>query len=197
MRTSAPALLPLFRSDLQARLLALLFLDAGRGYATSDLRAATGASPASLHRELARLEGAGLVEVEHVGRTKVHRAAQDSPLFEPLRILIERTMGIEVALRTRLEPIAGIELAAIYGSFAEGRVGPGSDIDLLVVSDADLGEIYDAVAEVEALAGREIQVRAYASAEFARLLSEGSGFLATVLGRPLAPLLGSIPRGPA
>jgi predicted nucleotidyltransferase len=193
MRTSAPALLPLFRSELQARLLTLLFLDADRGYATSDLRDKTGASPASLHRELARLEAAGLAEVEHVGRTKIHRAAAGSPLFDPLRTLIERTLGIEVALRARLEPIAGIELAAIYGSLAEGRVGPGSGIDLLVVGDADLGEVYDAVADVERLAGREIQVRGYASSEFARLLRERSGFITTVLSRPLTPLVGSIP----
>lgn len=192
MRTTAPPLLPLFRSDLQARLLSILLLETGEPIATPDLARRTGASAASLHRELARLEDAGVIEHDRIGRTKRYRAATDSPIHAPLRELVERTVGIEPMLRARLERLPGVEAAALFGSWAAGAVGPSSDVDLLVVGNMDRAALLRIAREVEEVAGREVNVTAYSRDEFRRRRRDGSGFLATVLDRPLVPLVGSV-----
>jgi predicted nucleotidyltransferase len=194
MRTAGPALLPIFRSDLQARLLTILMLEDGDPLPTPELGRRTGASAASLHRELRRLEDAGLIERDAVGRTKRYRAAQGSPLHEPLRELVTRSLGVEATLRSRLQSLPGVEAAAIFGSWAAGRVGPDSDIDLLVVGNVDRDGLLALAREVELLAGREVNVTAYRPAEFRRRRRGRVGFLATVLDRPLIPLVGDLPR---
>ncbi len=93
MRTSSPAELPIFRSRLQADLLALLFSSAGIGLTVKDLAEQTAASRSSVQRELARLLGAGFLELEENGRTSVYRPA-DSPVRGPLGELIEVTVGV-------------------------------------------------------------------------------------------------------
>jgi predicted nucleotidyltransferase len=185
-------MLPIFRSDLQARLLAALLLDGGSPLTARELAGRTGAKAATLHRELARLEQAGLIRHDRVGRTKRYLAADDSPLHEPLRALLERTLGVEPLLRRSLERVDGVDSAAIFGSWAAGHSAEGSDIDLLVVGDVDRDDLLAAVREVESQVHREIDVTAYRPDEFDRRREQGSGFLRTVLRGPLIPLVGEI-----
>ncbi|HVE68791.1 MAG TPA: nucleotidyltransferase domain-containing protein [Solirubrobacteraceae bacterium] len=192
MRTAAPRILPLFRSELQARLLAVLLLGDDEPQSTSRLAALTDASAASLNRELRRLEDAGIIEHERVGRSKLYRAAAGSPVHAPLRELLARTLGVEPLLRERLAAVPGVAAAALFGSWAAGRIGPASDIDLLVVGDVDRDRLLREVREVERVVGREINLTAYRPDEFARRRRERSGFLATVLARPLTPLVGDL-----
>ncbi|MDX6698901.1 MAG: hypothetical protein QOE65_2298 [Solirubrobacteraceae bacterium] len=192
MRTKPPGALPIFRSDLQARLLAVLLLGDDRPASTRDLGTATGASAASLHRELRRLEDAGIVEHDRVGRSKLYRAAIGSPLHAPLRELLERTLGVETTLRERLAAVPGVELAAIFGSWAAGRVASDSDVDVLVVGDVERDRLLREIREVERVAGREVNVTAYDSAEFERRRADRGGFVATILSRPLTPLIGEL-----
>lgn len=192
MRTQAPPLLPIFRSNLQAQVLAALLLDDEPQLTTSELRERTGATPASLHRELKRLEGAGLIEHEAIGRANRYHAATDSPLHEPLVELLRRTLGVEPLLSQRLSVVDGVEAAAIFGSWAQGNVTEGSDIDLLVIGDVDRGDLLAAVRSVEDVAAREIDVTAYRREEFDRRVEAGSGFLRTVLRGPLIELVGKV-----
>ena len=192
MRTAAPATLPLFRSDLQARLLAVLLAPGAEPLTAAELRERLGASPASLHRELERLTGAGIVEAESVGRTLRHRAAPDSPLVGPLRELVRRTLGVEAVLARDLAALDGIEAAAIYGSWARGAITPRSDIDVLIVGDVEPAAAYDAVREAERLSGREVDVRVYAADDLRRRAADGSTFIGEVLTHDLTPLVGDV-----
>jgi len=195
MRTKPPPQLPLFRSNLQARVLAAIVLGNGDTMlGTRDLAARTGAAPTSLQRELQRLEDAGIIRSETIGRAKRYGAARDSPLHRPLRELLRRTVGVEAELKRRLSELPGVRAAAIFGSWAHGKVGPASDIDLLVVGDLEREELVDVLRDVERLAGREISVSAYRFEEFERRLRDGSGFLTTVLSRPVIELVGELPR---
>lgn len=192
MRSKPPDLLPIFRSDLQARLLAALLLDDREPLTAQQLIERLDATSTTLNRELGRLERAGMVEHDRVGRTRRYRAAAGSPLHAPLRELLQRTLGVEPLLRRALGEVEGIEAAAIFGSWAEGSASEGSDVDLLVIGDMQRAAVLDAVRSVEEIAAREIDVTAYRADEFERRRAEGSGFLRTVLRGPLIQLIGEI-----
>jgi predicted nucleotidyltransferase len=192
MRTAPPDLLPIFRSDLQAELLAALFLGDNRAVPASELVERTSAPAASVYRELARLVGAGLIEREQERRGAGFLPAKDSPLYEPMRVLLERTMAVEPQLTRALEGIDGIDAAAIFGSWAARKPGGGSDIDLLVIGSMDRDELLAGIERIERLAKREIDVTAYRSDDFERRRAEGSGFIRTVLRGPLIPLIGEV-----
>jgi predicted nucleotidyltransferase len=198
MRTTAPFIAPFFRSELQARLLAALLLGSDAELTAGDLQDRLGASRSGVHQELVRLVDAGVLERRSVGRTALYRAASDSPIVEPLRLLVERTLGVEAELRRRLNAIEGIEAAAIFGSWASGTsIRPQSDVDVLVIGRADPDRLESAIRDVEGLVGREVNLARYDREDWLRRVREGSGFARTVLDRPRIDLVGEVPENDA
>jgi predicted nucleotidyltransferase len=184
--------LSLFRSKLQARMLGLILLSPERTWTASELAARLEATSVSVHRELHRGLAAGVLVREAVGRTHLYQAATDSPLYEPLRLLLERTVGVEAELRRALEGVPGIEAAFIHGSFAsQTKIRPTSDVDLLVLGDADPHALRSTVRKVEARVGREIDVLAYRPDEFAALAEGGNSLVRRIIRGPVTPLVGS------
>lgn len=192
MRTSAFSLLPIFRSELQARLLALLFLNPDREWPGPELARRTETARQTVNDEVRRLGAAGLVIAKTTGTAKLYRAPIESPLYEPLRELIEKTLGVEVALVRVLADVPGIESAAIYGSWAAGHLHPTSDLDLLIIGEVDFDDVSDVVREVEELAGREIGINVYTREELNQRIASGGGFIKNILSREMKPLIGDV-----
>lgn len=194
MRTQPPAIAPFFRSQLQARLLAALLLSATEEVGVPELQDRLGASRSGINQELGRLLDAGILTRRMVGRSALYRPAADSPLVGPLRTLVERTVGVEPELRRALAAVDGVEAAAIYGSWAAGTsVRPLSDVDVLVIGDADADALERAIRRVERLAGREVNLTRYDRDDWLERVRQGSGFARTVLDRPRIALVGEIP----
>lgn len=184
--------LSLFRSELQLRMMGLLLLNPQETWTASELTKRLEATSISVHRELHRGLSAGLLVRDAVGRTYLYKAATDSPLYEPLRLLLERTVGVEPELRRALEGVRGVEAAFIHGSFAkQTKIKPTSDVDLLVLGDADPHALRRAVRRVEARVGREIDVMAYRPDEFAMLAKGGNSLVRGIIRGPVTPLVGS------
>lgn len=118
MRTSVPNALPLFRSEMQVRLLALLILQPERSWTLAELAKALENYPlSSVYRELRRIEAAGLLVRDISSRPHRFSGARKSPLFEPLSDLLQRTVGVEGELQKALD-VPGVVAAAIHGSWA-------------------------------------------------------------------------------
>lgn len=191
MRTAAPALLPLFRSEVQVRMLALLLLQPERGWRLQELADTLATPQSSIHRELSRAEAAGIISRDAAARPHIFRAATDEPLNEPLGELLRRSVGIEEQLRTVLQR-SGVVAAVIHGSWAGGPRRPDSDIDVLVVGDADLRELRRHVRPIGKAAGRTIDLTVLTPDEFRRLLANRSSFARRVLEGPSTPLVGDL-----
>jgi predicted nucleotidyltransferase len=189
---SVTAALPIFRSELQLRILALMLLGPDQTWTTPELAKRFDAPPVTIHRELRRALDAGLLVREAIGRTYLYRAATNSPLYEPLRLLLERTVGIEVELRRALEDVPGVEAAFIHGSFARNtKFKPTSDIDVIVIGNAEPHTLRRRIRRVESQLGREIDVLAYSRAEFASLAESGNSLVRGIIRGPVTPLIGS------
>src|SRR3954466_1627537 len=147
MRTEAPLLAPIFRSEGQARLLSTLLLT-GDELSVTDLAKRAGLAYPTAHREVARLVEAGILGERQVGRTRLIRANGESPLVEPLREILTVATGPVVMLAKELARLDGIESAFLYGSFAArmlGDAGPAPhDIDVMVLGDPDVDAVYEA-----------------------------------------------------
>lgn len=191
MRTSAPSLLPLFRSEMQVRLLALLLLQPEREWTLRALADALAAPTSSVHRELARAEDAGIVLRDGTARPHRFRAATEDPLHEPLVTLLQRSVGVEEQLRTVLRR-GDVSAAVIHGSWVSGTRRPDSDIDVLVVGGADLRELRRAVRPVGRTAGRTIDLTLLSEAEFQGLLADGSSFVRKLMESPTTRLVGDL-----
>jgi predicted nucleotidyltransferase len=85
-----------------------------------------------------------------------------------------------------------VQAAAIYGSWVTGARRPDSDIDGLVVGDADLGWLRKLVRPIGKSAGRNVDLTALGGDEFRRLLAERSSFIRRVTEAPMTLLVGDL-----
>lgn len=189
---STTLVLPIFRSQLQLRMLGLLLSSPDRSWTTAELADRLDAPSISVHRELRRALDAGLLTRTPVGKSYLYQAATESPLYEPLLLLVERTVGVEVELRQVLEGLPGVEAAFIHGSFASGQtIRPTSDVDVLVLGSVDPHLLRRRVRSVEKRVGREIDVLAYTATEFAALAESGNSLVREILRGPVTVIVGS------
>lgn len=192
MRTDHPSLLPMFRSQMQVEALGLLLLQPAREWSLDELAEIVDSPKSSVHRELRRATDAGLLVRDDAQRPHRYRAAVDSPAYEPLRELLERTVGVADRLRNALEGIAGVQVAAIHGSWASGKVGPTSDIDVVVIASGDDREARKAIRRVCRDAGREADI-SLLSLEAAKEMAElSSPFWQKLRGGPRIDLIGDL-----
>ncbi|HLY65409.1 MAG TPA: ArsR family transcriptional regulator [Chloroflexota bacterium] len=148
MRSQAPALLPVFRSQLQADLLAALLLNPEREYSLTDLAKRFSAPLSTVHGEVKRLTDAGLLRRRNVGRSGMVQANTDNRLVEPLTELLFLSWGPLQVVADEFSELPGAERVLIFGSWAarylQSPGPPPHDLDVLVVGQPTRADVYDA-----------------------------------------------------
>ena len=148
MRSAAPALLPIFRSQLQADILAALLLNPEQEYSLTDLAKRFGVPLSTVHGEVGRLTRAGLLRRRNVGRSAMVRANSRNRLVEPLSELLFLAWGPMQVIADEFEGLKGAERVLIFGSWAarylQWHGPPPNDLDILVVGGPSRGDVYDA-----------------------------------------------------
>jgi len=178
--------------DVRQGILAATLLAPEKAWFLSELAEHLGTSPSSLQRELQSLAKSGILERRADGRRTYYRAQTSAPVFNELRALFSKTVGIIPVLKTELERFADrIKWAAIYGSVARGEEGGASDIDLLIVGEIGMTELVPALRRLERRFGREVNVTRYSEREFLAKRSGGDCFLNSVLKGKLIAVTGS------
>ncbi|MFZ0160215.1 MAG: hypothetical protein WAL50_14405 [Kineosporiaceae bacterium] len=186
MRVAAPALLPVFRSRLQGVLLALFLGQPDRDWTLDELATSTGNPYATVGNEVRRLQGAGLVSVRTVGRTKLLRANTSSPYFGPLAQVVMMSFGPPLIVSEELATLPGVDQAFIFGSWAAryaGEPGPAPhDIDVLLVGTPHRDDAYEAAARAQQRLGREVNVTIRSRARWDK---DQDGFTVQLRSSPL------------
>jgi len=164
MRTSSSPLLAIFRTPLQGRILAEVYLrERSADLSISQLARTLGDPVASVHREASRLVDSGLLAEQTVGRTRILSRPEPSLVTGPLTDLLAVTFGPLPVLTELLAEVEGIGEAFLYGSWAAratGEPGPAPrDVDVLVVGDADLDDLDEVAQQAERRLRREVNIR--------------------------------------
>jgi len=179
-------------STTQQRVLGLLFGQPERSFYASEIIGFVGAGSGAVQRELAKLEGSGLVTTKRIGNQKHFQANQDSPIFDELCSIVLKTVGMVEPIRKALEPLASqIQAAFIFGSVAKRQDRASSDIDLMIVSDTlTLADVFGVLEPVNALVGRQVNPTIYNLADFHNRLVEGNPFVTRVMAQPKTWVIG-------
>lgn len=118
-------------------------------------------------------------------------AATADAAYKPLAELLRRSVGVESELRAVLDR-PDVHAAVIYGSWASGTRRPDSDIDVLVVGDADQGELRRLLRPIGKATSRTIDLTVLRDEEFRRLLAESSSFAGSVWEAPVSTVVGDL-----
>ena len=182
----APTLFP------AARLAVLQWLvDAEDGLHLRELERRSGLNKHGLARELHALRDAGILVSTQVGNQIIYRLNPECPIYDELRSIIRKTVGLAGVMREALEPFADrIELAYVYGSFARGEVRPDSDVDLMIVGAVSLREVSSAIRAAGRSLRRIVNPTSYASDEYAAERRTEDSFVDRVHNGPRIDVIG-------
>lgn len=192
MRTTAPPLLPIFRSRLQGELLAATLLHPEREESVTSLARRLGADVGTVQREVSRLEEAGILKSRRLGQVRLVAANTSSPIHRPLTEVVLRSFGPVHVVREEFAHIRGVEETFLFGSWAaryRGEEGPApADIDVLIVGRPNRDAVYEAALRAEARLGQRVNatIRSKAAWEAGR-----DGFVRELRRSSLVPVEGT------
>lgn len=184
--------LSLIKSKIRRELLGLFFTNPESRYYARQLQSMLKVSIGSLHRELCNLEDQGILASEPLGNLKLYSVNMKHPLYQELKAIIFKTVGVEGRLRNVLNSIDGIEMAIVYGSFAAGTDRLSSDIDLFLIGDFDVNMLNKRLSEIESALSREINYVHMSKKELVLAKKAGDALIERILKEPKLPLIGDM-----
>lgn len=190
MRTSAPPLLAIFRSQLQGDLLAQVFLGSTEAASISDLARRLDAPVATVHREVARLRDAGVLATARLGRAQLVTADDANPALGPLRELVLIAFGPRQVVTDEFTSVPGLRELDIFGPWAArygGEAGPvPGGVDVLVVGDVERDAVDDAARRARGHLRRPVNPTVVSAARWA---ANAQPFLRQIRSGPLLRLI--------
>lgn len=179
------------KSKTKIAILGLFFNEPAREFYLRQLESITGYSVGNIRREMIKLEKSGLFLSRIMGKMKLYRLNAAHPLYNEIKNIVRKTIGIEGRLKEIIKKYQDIRFAFIYGSFARGKDKALSDIDLIVIGGKDLKGIKTCIYEYQSKIGREINSIIYSPEEFLSKFRAGNHFIHSIIKEPKIFLKGA------
>lgn len=184
-------ILSIKKSKLREDLLTLYFTNPDKKYYLRELERILNHSVANIRRELINLESTGLFRSENKGNQVYYYLNQSYLLFDELKSIIFKTLGIVRLLHDVLIKFKDIRHAFIYGSFAKGEQREDSDIDLMIIGQVNEDELIDKLNNLEKRLQREINYTIYNKEEFNQKKEKGNSFILDIIQGDKIILIGN------
>jgi len=143
-----------------------------------------------LRKELISLEEEGLFSSLRQGNLLYYSLNKGYPLYNEIKAIVFKTVGIQGALSKILLDIKGIEAAFIYGSYAKSTANAKSDIDLFILGNPDEDILVEKINKLEKSLSREINYSIYSKANFKKKKKEKDSFIEDLLANKKIFLIG-------
>jgi len=178
------------KSKLRSHLLVLYFSHPEKEYYLRELERILQKPVAYISRELLRLEKTGLFISQFKGKQKYFSLNKKYPLYEDIKRIIFKTIGIEGSLKKILQEIEDIKIAFIFGSYAKGTEDAMSDIDLMIIGNPDEDKLVSLIRNLEHEIDREIYYHIYSPADLKKKIIEKDSFIGNILSGSKIYLIG-------
>jgi len=156
----------LFSKNRRA-VLALLYGHPDETFYLRQIVRLSGGGLGAVQRELRQLAAAGILRRTTRDTLVYFQANKDCPVFEELKSMVVKTVGVADVLQVALARLAErITAAFIFGSIARAGQTRDSDVDLVVIGEVAFADVVAALTEAQETLGREINPVVYSCSEF-------------------------------
>lgn len=178
------------KSKIRREIFSLFFTNPEQKYYLRQLERLLGFSAGNIRRELLNLVQDGLFHTEKQGNLFYYSLNTDHALYEEIKSIVFKTIGVEGSLRDCLSNLKNIKTAFIYGSFASQSEKKSRDIDVMIIGDPEISELNRRIRELEHKMSREIHVTIYSLAEYETKKKDKRRFILDLLKSPKIILIG-------
>jgi len=174
----------IFKSKTRKELFRLYFTNPDHEYYLRELERILNIPVSMIRKELIRLEEEGVFLFRRKGNLTYYLLNQSYPLFDELKSIVFKTIGVQGLLREVLSKIRGIEVAFIYGSFAKHEEIAKSDIDLLIIGKFNDSRLLREINKLEKVLKREINYSIFRRDEWEKKMDEKDSFVIDLRKHP-------------
>ena len=184
-------LLNLGRSKLRESILRLYFINPDNEYYLRQLEKILKATVGNIRRELLNLKKTGLFLSRKKGRLDFYYLNKKYPLFNELKQIVNKTIGLVDEIKKDITKIKGIETAFIYGPIAKGDNNLRADIFLFIIGQTDKIKLSSSMRKLEKKLKRNINIYVVNRKEFVFKKDIKDFFIYDLLKRPKIFLVGN------
>lgn len=177
------------RSNTRNKILHYFFSNEQKEIYINALARLIQSDPKNVYRILVQLEQEGILKSEFKGKERYFSSYMQNPLYKSHKNIFLKTAGLEQMLRDRLKAVAGLREVYLYGSYAQGRWGPLSDIDLLLVGEHKGIAAQRVLYGIQKETGREINAVNMRPEDFRERKRSNDRFLKSVFEKKVIHLL--------
>ncbi|MFA6106648.1 MAG: nucleotidyltransferase domain-containing protein [Patescibacteria group bacterium] len=157
-----------FKSKITKEVLGYLLLNPREELYLNEMSRKFGLDRGNLARKLAELEKEGIIVKNKKGNLSLYKINRGYPFLAELKKIFQKSYGLENLLKEKLKKIKGLNMAVIFGSYANDRLSAESDIDLLLVGSHKSLDAQAEIAELQKKFGREINIIDMTEKEFGK-----------------------------
>lgn len=178
-------------SETRKAILELYFAFPEKKYYLRELERILDLPVQNIRRDLVQLEKGGIFKREAVGNQVYYYLNNESPIFEELKKIVSKTIGMESQIKELFSGEDGVKAAFIFGSFAGGAEDNISDVDLMIIGEIDEDGLIKKISKIEDKIGREINYHIFSEKEFAKRIKDKDFFISGILAKPVIFLIGN------
>ena len=145
----------LITSKTRLRLLIKFFVSQANKGHLNGLATEMGESTNSIRRELNHLQGAGYLDKLKVNNKVEYRANINHPLFEVLRKVVLKHLGLEDVVETVLERMGDVDQIILVGDYAKGNDSGLIEV-FLIGKDLNMEYIAQLEEKIEKIIERQV-----------------------------------------
>src|SRR6478609_9488018 len=119
----------------------------------------------AIRHELNNLSKAGYIISNENGRTIEYRANVTHPLYNEIKGLVHKYLGIDQIIENIVNKLGDLQMAYLIGDYAKGK--DSGTIELLLVGEINDTYLKNLVVKVKTLIHRDIKARKLTEEEFA------------------------------
>lgn len=181
-----------FLKNGTGQVLFLFFKDSEKRLYLREISRLLKKEPGCFQRILDDLVKEGILKDEREANLRYFSLNKEYPLYDELKKIVSKTLGIEAKLIKLAEELKRVKYAFIFGSIAVNKENTSSDIDLMLVGQADEDKLIVKINQLEEELGREINYHIYGTAEFINKINHKNDFIIKILKEPKILLKGKI-----
>jgi predicted nucleotidyltransferase len=172
-------------------ILKLFFKDPEKEYYFREIAKNINKEPSYCQKYLDNLVQDKILLDERRGNMRFFRLNRDHQLYEEIKSIISKTIGLENELKELVDKLDNVECAFVFGSIAKGTENNNSDVDLMLIGDINQNALTTEIGSLEGKIAREINYHIYSSQEIVKKIKEHDGFISNIFLSPIIKLKGN------
>lgn len=177
-------------SKNRAELLRLFLTNPDQSFYMQEIGRILGKKPGNFQRVINNMEKEGVLISERKANARYFKANKEYPLYEDMKNIVFKTIGVTGSIKDVLQKIGSIDYAFIYGSYAKASENYLSDIDLIVVGKCDENKLIKNFDRLEDLLKRDINYKFYTLSDLKKEIKQKEPFLLNILKDKKIMLIG-------